>query len=377
MIKYLDLQKINASFEPELSEALLRVSHSGWYLHGEATARFEEEFAAYCGTSYCVGTGNGLDALTLIFLAYRELGVMNAGDEVIVPANTYIATLLSILRAGLKPMLCEPSFETCNIDAAYAETLITPRTRAILPVHLYGRLADMKEICKLANRYGLKVIEDAAQAHGAVWNKGLPGKGNHPLRAGNLGDAAAFSFYPAKNLGALGDGGAITTHDARLAATVRSIANYGSTEKYVHRYQGINSRLDELQATVLNVKLGRLDEDNKRRRRVACRYMKEIKNPEVILPQMATEADAHVFHIFTIFTPGRDRLREHLEHYGVQSLIHYPIPPHRQGALSAYASLSLPVTERIHREELSLPMSPLLTDEEINSVVTAVNTFNG
>lgn len=377
MIKYLDLQKINASFEPELSEALLRVSHSGWYLHGEATARFEEEFAAYCGTSYCVGTGNGLDALTLIFLTYRELGVMNAGDEVIVPANTYIATLLSILRAGLKPMLCEPSFETCNIDAAYAETLITPRTRAILPVHLYGRLADMKEICKLANRYGLKVIEDAAQAHGAVWNKGLPGKGNHPLRAGNLGDAAAFSFYPAKNLGALGDGGAITTHDARLAATVRSIANYGSTEKYVHRYQGINSRLDELQATVLNVKLGRLDEDNKRRRRVACRYMKEIKNPEVILPQMATEADAHVFHIFTIFTPGRDRLREHLEHYGVQSLIHYPIPPHRQGALSAYASLSLPVTERIHREELSLPMSPLLTDEEINSVVTAVNTFNG
>lgn len=377
MIKYLDLQKINASFEPELSDALLRVSHSGWYLHGEATARFEEEFAAYCGTSYCVGTGNGLDALTLIFLAYRELGVMNAGDEVIVPANTYIATLLSILRAGLKPMLCEPSFETCNIDAAYAETLITSRTRAILPVHLYGRLADMKEICKLANRYGLKVIEDAAQAHGAVWNKGLPGKGNHPLRAGNLGDAAAFSFYPAKNLGALGDGGAITTHDARLAATVRSIANYGSTEKYVHRYQGINSRLDELQATVLNVKLGRLDEDNKRRRRVACRYMKEIKNPEVILPQMATEADAHVFHIFTIFTPGRDRLREHLEHYGVQSLIHYPIPPHRQGALSAYASLSLPVTERIHREELSLPMSPLLTDEEINSVVTAVNTFNG
>ena len=183
MIKYLDLQKINASFEPELSDALLRVSHSGWYLHGEATARFEEEFAAYCGTSYCVGTGNGLDALTLIFLAYRELGVMNAGDEVIVPANTYIATLLSILRAGLKPMLCEPSFETCNIDAAYAETLITSRTRAILPVHLYGRLADMKEICKLANRYGLKVIEDAAQAHGAVWNKGLPGKGNHPLRA--------------------------------------------------------------------------------------------------------------------------------------------------------------------------------------------------
>ena len=272
MIKYLDLQKINASFEPELSDALLRVSHSGWYLHGEATARFEEEFAAYCGTSYCVGTGNGLDALTLIFLAYRELGVMNAGDEVIVPANTYIATLLSILRAGLKPMLCEPSFETCNIDAAYAETLITPRTRAILPVHLYGRLADMKEICGLANRHGLKVIEDAAQAHGAVWNKVLPGKENQPLRAGNLGDAAAFSFYPAKNLGALGDGGAITTHDERLAATVRSIANYGSTEKYVHRYQGINSRLDELQAAVLSVKLPRLNQDNIRRREIAQIY---------------------------------------------------------------------------------------------------------
>lgn len=325
MIKYLDLQKINASFEPELSDALLRVSHSGWYLHGEATARFEEEFAAYCGTSYCVGTGNGLDALTLIFLTYRELGVMNAGDEVIVPANTYIATLLSILRAGLKPMLCEPSFETCNIDAAYAETLITPRTRAILPVHLYGRLADMKEICKLANRYGLKVIEDAAQAHGAVWNKGLPGKGNHPLRAGNLGDAAAFSFYPAKNLGALGDGGAITTHDARLAATVRSIANYGSTEKYVHRYQGINSRLDELQAAVLSVKLSRLDQDNIRRREIAQLYKEGIDWQRLELQSTVHTDDineANVFHIFPVFSSRRDEWQRYLNSHGICTQIH-------------------------------------------------------
>ena len=379
MIKYLDLQKINASFEPELSEALLRVSHSGWYLHGEATARFEEEFAAYCGTSYCVGTGNGLDALTLIFLTYRELGVMNAGDEVIVPANTYIATLLCILRAGLKPMLCEPSFETCNIDAAYAETLITPRTRAILPVHLYGRLADMKEICKLANRYGLKVIEDAAQAHGAVWNKGLPGKGNHPLRAGNLGDAAAFSFYPAKNLGALGDGGAITTHDARLAATVRSIANYGSTEKYVHRYQGINSRLDELQAAVLSVKLSRLDQDNIRRREIAQLYKEGIDWQRLELQSTVHTDDineANVFHIFPVFSSRRDEWQRYLNSHGICTQIHYPIPPHRQEALKKeYGMQQLPITERIHNEELSLPISPLLMNEDIERIIDCANTF--
>ena len=315
----------------------------------------------------------------MIFLAYRELGVMNAGDEVIVPANTYIATLLSILRAGLKPMLCEPSFETCNIDAAYAETLITSRTRAILPVHLYGRLADMKEICKLANRYGLKVIEDAAQAHGAVWNKGLPGKGNHPLRAGNLGDAAAFSFYPAKNLGALGDGGAITTHDARLAATVRSIANYGSTEKYVHRYQGINSRLDELQAAVLSVKLSRLDQDNIRRREIAQLYKEGIDWQRLELQSTVHTDDineANVFHIFPVFSSRRDEWQRYLNSHGICTQIHYPIPPHRQEALKKeYGMQQLPITERIHNEELSLPISPLLTNEDIERIINCANTF--
>ncbi|MDE6171903.1 MAG: DegT/DnrJ/EryC1/StrS family aminotransferase, partial [Bacteroides sp.] len=298
MIKYLDLQQLNASFEPALSDALARVSRSGWYLYGEATARFEQDFARYCGTAHCIGTGNGLDALTLIFLAYREAGTMSAGDEVIVPANTYIATLLAILRAGLKPVLCEPSPATCNIDTAYAETLITPRTRAILPVHLYGRLADMQGIHDLATRYGLKIIEDAAQAHGAICLKASQAHGTipcedfrrgciisseslrrgeeQPLRAGNLGDAAAFSFYPAKNLGALGDGGAVTTNDAHLATLVRAIANYGSTTKYIHQYPGINSRLDELQAAALSVKLPRLDKDNAHRREIARLYHEHI-----------------------------------------------------------------------------------------------------
>lgn len=379
MIKYLDLQKINASFEPDLSDALLRVSHSGWYLYGEATTRFEQEFAAYCGTVHCVSTGNGLDALTLIFLAYRELGVMDAGDEIIVPANTYIATVLSILRAGLKPVLCEPAFETCNMDITYAESLITPRTRAILPVHLYGRLADMQGIYDLATRYGLKIIEDAAQAHGAIWNKGLPGKGSPALRAGNLSDAAAFSFYPAKNLGALGDGGAITTHDAELATAVRSIANYGSTEKYIHLYQGINSRLDELQAAVLSIKLSRLDKDNARRREIAQSYKENIDWQRLGL-QSTVHTDhineANVFHIFPVFSPRRNELQRYLTQCGISTQIHYPIPPHRQEALKKeYGMQQLPITERIHNEELSLPISPLLTNEETEHIINRINAF--
>lgn len=384
MIKYLDLQQLNASFEPELSDALLRVSRSGWYLHGEATARFEQEFANYCGTAYCIGTGNGLDALTLIFLAYRELGVMNAGDEVIVPANTYIATILSILRAGLKPVLCEPSPETCNIDVTYAETLITPRTRAIVPVHLYGRLADMAGVHNLATRHDLKVIEDAAQAHGALWNAGLPGKSllpsTPPLRAGSLGDAAAFSFYPAKNLGAIGDGGAVTTRSEALANAVRSIANYGCTAKYVHLYKGINSRLDELQAAVLSVKLPRLDADNARRREIARRYKEGIdwEYLGIIRTTASTEEinEENVFHIFPIFSPRRDELQQYLSACGICTQIHYPIPPHHQDALRAeYGMQQLPITERIHNEELSLPISPLLTDEEISRIISHINTF--
>ncbi|EKU90408.1 DegT/DnrJ/EryC1/StrS family aminotransferase [Bacteroides oleiciplenus] len=379
MIKYLDLQKINASFEPALSDALLRVSRSGWYLHGEATARFEQEFADFCGTAHCIGTGNGLDALTLIFLAYRELGVMNAGDEVIVPANTYIATILSILHAGLKPVLCEPLPETCNIDVIHAETLITQRTRAILPVHLYGRLADMQGVYDLAARYGLKIVEDAAQAHGAIYDKVLPGKEKQLLRAGNLSDAAAFSFYPAKNLGALGDGGAITTHDTSLAAIVRFIANYGSTEKYVHLYQGINSRLDELQAAVLSVKLPRLDKDNVRRREIAQLYKENIhwKYPKLQCT-VSTEdiKESNVFHIFPVFSPRRDELQHYLTAHNIHSQIHYPIPPHRQKALiQEYGMQQLPITEHIHNEELSLPISPLLTNEEVGQVIDCINSF--
>lgn len=379
MIKYLDLQKINASFEPALSDALLRVSRSGWYLHGEATARFEQEFADFCGTAHCIGTGNGLDALTLIFLAYRELGVMNAGDEVIVPANTYIATILSILHAGLKPVLCEPLPETCNIDVIHAETLITQRTRAILPVHLYGRLADMQGVYDLAARYGLKIVEDAAQAHGAIYDKVLPGKEKQLLRAGNLSDAAAFSFYPAKNLGALGDGGAITTHDTSLAAIVRFIANYGSTEKYIHLYQGINSRLDELQAAVLSVKLPRLDKDNVRRREIAQLYKENIhwKYPKLQCT-VSTEdiKESNVFHIFPVFSPRRDELQHYLTAHNIHSQIHYPIPPHRQKALiQEYGMQQLPITEHIHNEELSLPISPLLTNEEVGQVIDCINSF--
>ncbi len=380
MIKYLDLQKFNASFEPELSDALLRISRSGWYLHGEATARFEQEFADYCGTPHCISTGNGLDALTLIFLAYQESGTMKAGDEVIVPANTYIATLLSILRAGLNPVLCEPSPETCNIDVAYAETLITPRTRAILPVHLYGRLADMQGVHDLAIRYGLKTVEDAAQAHGAIYDKRLRGEEARSLRAGNLSDAAAFSFYPAKNLGALGDGGAITTHDASLATIVRSIANYGSTEKYIHRYQGINSRLDELQAAVLSVKLSRLDKDNARRREIARLYQENIHWNRLELQSTVNTGainESNVFHIFPVFSPRRDELQHHLAAHNIHTQIHYPIPPHRQKALKQkYGMQQLPITERIHNEELSLPISPLLTNEEVGQIIDCINAFS-
>lgn len=365
MIKYFELQRISDSFEPELSDVLVRVIRSGWYLQGEENRLFEEAFASYCGTTCCVGVGNGLDALTLIFMAYCELGEMKPGDEVIVPANTYIASILAVIRAGMKPVFCEPSLASCNIDPEKIEPLITSRTRAILPVHLYGRCADMQPLKAIAERYRLKVVEDAAQAHGAVYN----GK-----RTGSLGDAAGFSFYPAKNLGALGDGGAVTTCDESLAAMVRSIANYGSSAKYVHSHKGINSRLDEIQAAVLRLKLSRLDIDNERRRMIACQYIAGIRNPLLSLPQI-DDGEQHVFHLFPVFSSCRDRLQAFLTEAGIQTQIHYPIPPHKQGALAEYASLSLPVTEKIHREELSLPMSPLMTGEEVRQVINAINRF--
>lgn len=365
MIKYFDLQKINDSFEPQLSEAVQRVTRSGWYLLGSELHKFEEEFANYCGTRYCVGVGNGLDALTTIMRAYRELGIMHENDEVIVPANTYIASILAIISAGLKPVLCEPIPSSCNIDPTQIEGLITERTKAIMAVHLYGRVADMSPIREIAKQHSLKIIEDCAQAHGARYQD---------KRSGNLGDAAGFSFYPAKNLGALGDGGAITTNDEALAKCVRTIANYGSQEKYVNIYKGVNSRLDELQAAALSVKLQRLDIDNERRQAIAKRYITEINNPHVCLP-VVEDITQHVFHVFTLFSPHRDALQKHLQQHSVETLIHYPIPPHKQQAMREYAHLLLPITEQIHREELSLPISPLMSESEVTTVIDAVNSF--
>lgn len=365
MIKYCDHKDINNAYEPQLSQALAECAKSGWYIRGEQVARFEKAFADYCGCRYCIGTGNGLDALRVILSAYREMGIMEPGDEVIVPANTFIASILAIIEAGLKPVLCEPFATTCNIDTTRIESLITERTRAIMPVHLYGLVADMEPINEIAKRYSLKVIEDAAQAHGAKYNG---------RRAGSLGDAAGFSFYPGKNLGALGDGGAITTDDGTLADVARAIANYGSRERYINEYKGINSRLDELQAAVLNTKLPHLDSDNEKRRAIAGRYIDEIRNPYVTLPPLSV-AESHVYHIFAVMTPWRSLLQEHLKNEGIGTLVHYPIPPHRQQALREYSHLQLPVTERIHNEELSLPCNPALSDGDVSRIIAAVNSF--
>ena len=365
MIKYCDLKTINDRYEPQLTEAIVRAAHSGWYIRGKECEEFERAFADYCGCRHCVGTGNGLDALTIILRAYCALGAMQKGDEVIVPANTYIATILSIMEAGLKPVLCEPSATTCNINATLIENLVTERTRAIMPVHLYGLVADMDSINAIAAKHSLKVIEDSAQAHGAMWN----GK-----RTGNLGDAAGFSFYPGKNLGALGDGGAITTNDTQLAQAARAIANYGSHKKYVNIYRGVNSRLDEIQAAALTVKLQHLDADNARRREIAGQYIGRIDNPLVTLPAADTDGN-HVYHIFAVTSPHRDRLQQHLAQQGIETLIHYPIAPHRQEALSAYSHLYLPVTEQIHARCLSLPCHPAMSDREVEMVIDAVNNF--
>ena len=367
MIRYCDLKKITESHEPQLTEAVNRVIQSGWYILGNEVKTFEQEFAEYCGCNYCIGTGNGLDALTIIMLAYREMGVMQEGDEVIVPANTYIASLLSILQAGLKPVLCEPEWESCNIDPGKIEELITPRTKAIMAVHLYGRCANIPQIEGIAKRHSLKIIEDSAQAHGAM----IDGK-----RTGNLGDAAGFSFYPGKNLGALGDGGAITTNDKKLASTARAIANYGSEKKYINTYKGVNSRLDEIQAAILSVKLQRLDADNERRRAIAERYNAGISNRLVKTPSIE-KREEHVFHIYPVFCEQRDKLQKHLLERGIETLIHYPVPPHKQEALGEYASHALPITERIHYEELSLPCNPTISDNDVTAVIEAVNSFKG
>ena len=366
-VKFLDLKRITASFEPLLSEEICRVVRSGWYLQGECVRDFEEHFAAYVGARHCVLCGNGLEALTLILRACKILNLWDDDSEVIVPANTFIATILAVKEAGLKPVLIEPSMEDYLLDTAELEKVRTERTVAILPVHLYGRVCDMETINAFAAEHHLLVIEDAAQAHGAMFGD---------RRVGHLGHAAGFSFYPGKNLGALSDAGGVTTDDDTLAELVRKLANYGSAKKYVHEVAGMNSRSDEIQAAVLDVKLPRLDEDNDRRRQIARRYLEGIDNPLVVLPTVPEKECEHVFYVFPVRCSYRDQLQEWLKSQGVETIVHYPIPPHRQHALPELAGLKLPVTEQIHREILSLPISPLLTEQEVERVIRAVNLFN-
>ena len=366
-VKFLDLKRITASFEPLLSDEVARVVRSGWYLQGENVKSFEAHFASYIGSRHCILCGNGLEALTLILRACKLLNLWEDDSEVIVPANTFIATILAIKEAGLKPVLAEPSIKDYLLDASQLESVRTERTVAIIPVHLYGRVCHMDEINAFASAHHLLVVEDAAQAHGVMCGD---------LHAGHLGHAAAFSFYPGKNLGALSDAGCVTTDDDTLAETVRKMANYGSPVKYVHEVPGINSRSDEIQAAVLNVKLPRLDADNERRRWIARRYMDGIDNPLIIEPVMPKEEREHVFYVFPIRCSYRDQLQEWLKQRGIETIVHYPIPPHRQPALSELAGLKLPVTEQIHREILSLPISPLMTEQEVDKVIKAVNLFN-
>lgn len=365
MIKFLDLQKVTAKYADEIHEAVNRVVDSGWYLQGRENEKFEADYSRYIGTKHTVGCANGLDALVWIFRAYVEMGVMKPGDEVIVPANTYIASILAITENGLKPVLVEPRLDTYQIDDSLVEAAVTPRTRAVLIVHLYGQCAYTDRIGEICRKHGLKLVEDNAQAHGCLF------KGR---KTGSLGDAAGHSFYPGKNLGAFGDAGAVTTDDDRLAAVVRAVANYGSTKKYVFKYCGRNSRLDEIQAAVLDVKLRHLDEDVALRKEVARYYIEHIVNPAVVTPKVE-DWDAHVFHIFTVRCAERDRLQRYLTENGVQTIIHYPIPPHKQECYKEWNSLSFPVTERIHDEELSLPMSPVMTREEVEEVVRIINKF--
>lgn len=366
MIPFLSLKDVTALHGLEIRDAVQRVVDSGWYLQGEENARFETEYSSFIGTKYTIGCANGLDALIWIFRAYIELGVMAPGDEVIVPANTYIATILSITENGLIPVLCEPRLDTLEIDEDRIETLITPRTRAITIVHLYGRNAYSDKIGALCKTYHLKLIEDNAQAHGC---RCLDGR-----RTGSIGNAAAHSFYPGKNLGALGDGGAVTTNDALLADTVRTLANYGSSKKYVFKYCGRNSRLDEIQAAVLRVKLNYLDEDNHHRYEIARLYREGIQHPLITLPEELPEAN-NVHHLFPILCSQRDALKTHLEQQGIGTVIHYPIPPHKQECYKEWNEMSLPITEQIAERELSLPIGPTITKEEALLVTQAVNSF--
>lgn len=366
MLKFLDLQKVNEQYNSELKKAASEVIDSGWYLLGEKVAQFEKELCDYIGVSNAIGVGNGLDALRLILRAYKELGIMKDGDEIIVPANTYIASILAITDNNLVPILVEPDPTTYNLDISKIESHISHRTKGIMVVHLYGRVCWSEELSSIAQEHNLKIIEDNAQAIGALW------KGK---KTGSLGDAAGFSFYPGKNLGALGDAGAVTTNDSELASVIRALANYGSHKKYENKYQGLNSRLDEIQAAFLTVKLKYIEKEIEARREVANLYLKNISNPELILPEVKDQK-GHVWHLFVIRTKGRERLQEYLLDNGVQSMIHYPIPPHKQEAYQSLNSLTYPISELIHNEIVSLPISPVISIKETELVISTLNRFS-
>lgn len=370
MIPFLDLKSISNQYRQDLIDAATRVIDSGWYIQGTELKAFESEFAEYCGTKHCIGVANGLDALTLTLRAWKELGKLNEGDEVIVPANTYIASILALTENRLKPVLVEPDEQTYNLCPAKTAAAITSNTKAILVVHLYGQLAPMPEIMALAEQNGLLVLEDSAQAHGAAIND---------KKAGGWGHASGFSFYPGKNLGALGDAGAVTTSDDELASTIRALGNYGSHKKYENLYQGVNSRLDEMQAAMLRVKLRHLDGETQRRKEIAIAYAKGIAQPVFSQPIPADSTAAslsnHAFHLYVIRTAEREALQAHLTSAGIQTLIHYPVPPHQQQAYTGWNKHNYPLTEDIHRQVLSLPISPVMTDEQVNTVIDACNLF--
>jgi len=372
MIKFLDLQKINSQYGDDLKQAAIDVIDSGQYLLGEKVLQFENHLADFIGSKHAIGVANGLDALRLILKGYIELGVMKEDDEIIVPANTYIATILAITDNRLKPIFVEPDITTYNLDINKIESHVTSRTRAILVVHLYGQVCWSEKIEKIGIKHNLKIIEDNAQAIGAVWNH---------RRTGSLGDASGFSFYPGKNLGALGDSGAITTNDDKFAEVLRALANYGSKIKYLNEYQGLNSRLDEIQAAFLNVKLKYIDSENNRRREVAQYYCDNIKNPEIILPLPNNckchieNCQLHVWHVFVIRTSNRSHFQKYLEGHGIQTIIHYPIPPHKQIAYKEWNNMDLPITEKIHNEVISLPISSVICNADIEAVVQVINSY--
>lgn len=365
MIPFLDLKETNTPYQSEIEEAVLSVVRSGWYILGDQVKSFERAYAQYCGTANCIGVGNGLDAISLILKSYKELGVLKDGDEVLVPANTYIASILAVSSSGLVPVLVEPDINTYNIDPEKIGDKVTSRTKAILAVHLYGLVSPMNELKEIARKYNLKLIDDAAQAHGAAY---------YEQKVGSLCDATAFSFYPTKNLGALGDAGAVTTDDSELAAIVRALANYGTTSKYINKYKGENSRLDEIQAAVLAVKLKYLDKEVQARQNIASFYLRNIQNELIALPRVE-QIEQHTFHLFVVRCHERDRLQQYLSDKGIRTEIHYPLPPHKQEAYKEWNSLSYPVSEKIADQIISLPLRISLKNEEVIRICSALNEF--